>query len=102
LDEIGSAPQPRVFKNKQDQQRYYSGYDVDREEERREWQKRLLDNLSYNAKAARLKINTLPAEMTNGQKNVIATTQDQIHRAAIEKEAFSNKVSHDQSNCYAR
>ncbi|CEL03222.1 hypothetical protein ASPCAL04379 [Aspergillus calidoustus] len=63
MEEIGVAPEPKVFQSKQEQQR----------------------------EAARLKINTLPAELTNGQKTSITAAQDQVHRAAIEEEAFINK-----------
>jgi hypothetical protein len=100
LEEIGAAPEPKVFPSKQEERRYYSGFDVDKEEERRKWQKRSLANLSYNAKAAQLKINALPADLTNGQKNLVTAAQDQMHRAAIEGEAFINKVSQPRSQVF--
>ncbi|KAL3464256.1 hypothetical protein BJX64DRAFT_286678 [Aspergillus heterothallicus] len=97
VEEIGNAPKPKIFGSKQDQLRYYSGFNVDNEDERRKWQKRLLANLSKNATAARLKPNVLPSELTAGQKTSILTAQDQIHRNAIEKEAFTkteeNRIS---------
>ncbi|KAL2829917.1 hypothetical protein BDW59DRAFT_28313 [Aspergillus cavernicola] len=90
-NEIGNAPQPKAYKARKYQKRYYSGYEIWTETGRREWQRRLLANLSYNGKAARLKLEKLPGDLSSTQKAFITTTQEKLHREAIEEEEiFAN------------
>ncbi|KAI9376377.1 hypothetical protein BJX61DRAFT_538909 [Aspergillus egyptiacus] len=90
LNEIGEEPKPKAFRYRDDQRRYYSGYDVDTEHGRREWQRRLLANLSCNATAARLKLEKLPESLTSAQKMSITTAQERMHKEAIEEEGHAN------------
>ncbi|XHG09858.1 hypothetical protein AWENTII_012895 [Aspergillus wentii] len=89
MDEIGTAPKPKKFATKAELLNYYGGYDVETEEGRRQWQRKLLANQSCNARAARLKLEKLPKGLTGAQKESITVAQELMHQKAIEEEHFS-------------
>ncbi|RDW62917.1 uncharacterized protein DSM5745_10028 [Aspergillus mulundensis] len=90
--EIGNAPEPKRFSSKKYLLRYYSNFDVRKEEERRDWQKDLLANLSCNAQAAQVTLDKLPVDLNNAEKISVSTTQGEFHRRAVEEEPSNMKV----------
>lgn len=77
-NDIGSAPKPKKFHGKNARQQlldWYDGYDVTDEEEKREWQRIVLNEVTSNGKAAKVKKDKLPDEFDSDVNEAIEEGQ---------------------------
>jgi len=90
VGDIGESPDPRKkFPKPRDHARlmlYYDGFDVTIPEERRQWQRARLEELTMNAAAANVKVDKLPKSLTKEQLAAVQEANEMGQRMAVAME----------------
>ncbi|QKX54988.1 uncharacterized protein TRUGW13939_02078 [Talaromyces rugulosus] len=90
-NEVGHPPEPKTFDSREAFIAYYSGFDVETEEGKMNFQRKVLSKLSRNANSASLTQDQLPKDLAKEDQQIISEIQKNICQESIEEESFPDK-----------